>query len=442
MRSEIRKRYLMVCMAMLLAVAVVVAQVRLFRIPSQISPEKNSQIVLRLTGSYGRITTRDGVDLYNGNTCCAPVLSNLVGMAPTGTHQIHNAIAYRYRSDLAPKSINAFSGYHGLVGLEGKVLTTTLLSDKSQDLLAARFEDGEGCVFAYNYKTGEVYTALSLDKDSYLINKVLKGTYIPGSTMKIATLACALEQNPDLQNFVHTCTGKLALPGGGTVRCHGIHGEIGMTKAIGKSCNCYFAALVCQLDPEKACGTLRDLGFLVNGEEGTAPPVDRLNRTASTTVFQSNSKLTDVWGMVGQGQTAVNLMDMAQIAGAVANGGQAARPYLVRSIYDPNEKAYSHKAQTVTNTLLSEETAALMHRLWKKAVEQHYETKGLDDAITLAKTGTAQIGADKQVENRLLLGVIEESDTAFIIVVEDASDAGIMVSVANTLVEILAASSE
>ena len=49
--------------------------------------------------------------------------------------------------------------------------------------------------------------------------------------MKIVATACALEQDPDLRNFQFTCTGSMKLPDHSVVKCHGVHGSIGLSDA-------------------------------------------------------------------------------------------------------------------------------------------------------------------------------------------------------------------
>jgi cell division protein FtsI/penicillin-binding protein 2 len=80
-------------------------------------------------------------------------------------------------------------------------------------------------------------------------------------------------------------------------------------------------------------------------------------------------KITDtasfknVWSLVGQGQTLVNAADMAMIAGAVANGGKTAVPYIVESVTNPNKDGkvlYEVKKETKENKGQQQPDAKLM----------------------------------------------------------------------------------
>ena len=49
--------------------------------------------------------------------------------------------------------------------------------------------------------------ALANESAGALINRATQGLYPPGSTFKIVTLASALENLPDLNDFAFDCTG-------------------------------------------------------------------------------------------------------------------------------------------------------------------------------------------------------------------------------------------
>lgn len=448
MRSEKRKRWIptFCLLALLIALPATFIRVQLFRFDPNLSSEL---VVKRLNRGTGPVVTRNGSELYDGRRATDPAITgNLVGGI---SKFIPNAIAYRYGAKTIPGNIGVLNGIRPLEKLQFREIRTTLLDADALEKIADAFRGKSGCCFAYNYKTGEVYTALSLpsidqtpkdgftpeqEREAPLLNRCLNGTYVPGSTMKIVTSICALEQSINPNDFTFQCDGATLVPEveNGRYRFHcandNAHGSVDFVAALGRSCNAYFANLILELNVEKTQQTLRNLGFTVNGtpSDNAVKEIGLLSKRTSSVTFKGDRASDDVWGLIGQGDTTVNMVDMAMIAGAVANGGESALPYVVRSLYDPNTGAELNPETgrklnpdklTKMRTLFSSRTASALYPDWKNAVSKYYTC---DSRITAAKTGTAEIegveGTRNKYTNALLIGVIEEKETAFAIVIE------------------------
>ena len=245
--------------------------------------------------------------------------------------------------------------------------------------------------------------------------------------MKVVTTICALEQDPSLVTRSYSCSGRLETEGGMDITClrdeEGGHGTNDIIGALGMSCNVYFGQMSRTLSIDETTKTLRRLGFHVNSISGDELyAVGKLDKTVSSTAF-TDYKSNSLWSLIGQGSTQINVMDMAMIAGAAANGGRAALPVLVKKELQGKDKV-----------LYSSNTASLLTSYWEKATGTYYE--GLDQRITMAKTGTAEQGNGKI--NRLLLGVCPEKKASFMIVVESWEEGDPMpADVANTLIPLL-----
>ena len=74
------------------------------------------------------------------------------------------------------------------------------------------------------------------------LNRLLSGTFPPGSVYKTVTLAAAIENIPDLFDRTWTCTGSTQV-GDGAVTCPRAHGELDIYSALSSSCNGVFALL-------------------------------------------------------------------------------------------------------------------------------------------------------------------------------------------------------
>lgn len=456
MRNELLYKWAFGFMAFLLAAIVVVTQYRLMLAVDYIvvppPPTTAEGVVQEDQGTPGVVCSQDGEVIFDGSHTKYPEFYAIAANVNSGngTHLSHHTIAYKYREELAIETLSVWGGMHSFVGRSGSKITTTLLSGESHAALREAFSGYQGALFAYDYVTGEVLISLSLpsaqtgtDTDGHLTNRVF-GYHTPGSTMKMVTLICALTQNPELQDFTHTCTGTYKLPSGGEVTCEYDHGaSLSMSDAIGHSCNCYFAALIGQLDVEETCEILQSLGFNTKEEKALEDHIDRLLYRKGYAIFDSNTSFDSVWRLIGQGST-VSLVDMAQIAGAVANDGFAAKPYIIEEIYDPDKDIVTHQAAPGAMTeLMRSSVADVLSELWHEAVEERYYTRKtpLDNRVTLAKSGTSEHidpVTGEEYNNRLLVGVMEEYDVAFMLMVErlPAGDS-LIVTIANTLAQVI-----
>ena len=427
MRSEKRNRVIAILMAVFILIAVPAAYLRVLVSADQVGGRDFS----RLLGLSGTFCDRDGEVIRDARTPTPDVLGNLIGFGG----YVDNSLYAAYKDELVPRTFDLFTGIRSVKDKQGSSLQTTLLPLSSQQALANGFcaynDDGSvkqsynGAIFAYNYVTGEVYTALSLPSMAHFdvnapagayFNKVLKGTYTPGSTMKIVAMLTALQQHGvDLDSYTYTCTGKQPLPNGSTVTCLYPHGaNLTITDAIGKSCNCFITTLASTFDVDSACKTLADMGIYTEQYPAEAKTVDALRRSTSSTVFQDPDAFAHRWAFAGQGATAVSCIDMAMIAGAIAGGGQAAKPYLVQSIVDLDSGNFTYEAATLFETLFPQEVANQADTIWTNAFDRYYKLSCA--AISYAKTGTVEHGDG--TTSRSLLGVMKEYDTAFFIYVE------------------------
>lgn len=454
MRSEIRNQGFMIFISFTLVLMTILVQARLIAASDQVTlvnPRSPFQITeddgipITVAGAYGSICTMDGEVVYDGSTTKYAPFYPTIANVYKGLHLSEYTLAWYHAEALKPESLNVLGGLHNYKANSGVRMTTTLLPGPAQQVLYDAFGEYNGALFAYNYVTGEVYSMLSVpaaqfgdEEDKYLINRNC-GVYTPGSTMKIVTLVCALTQNPELQNYTYTCTGTHEVPNGKAITCDYVHyGPLTMSDAIGHSCNCYFASLIEQLDVDKTCDILDDLGINSLGKYKT-DYIDLIPYRKGIAQFEKNNSSQHIWKLIGQG-SEVNLIDMARLAGAIANGGSSAVPYLVDSIYDPNDEVYTlSNPEAKMVDLVSTRTAELLKPMWSDAVKNHYSNR-LDHRITLAKTGTAEYKdkAGSEYHNRLLMGVVEEYNTAFILVVEHlpAGNSKIM-DIGNTLVQVL-----
>ena len=439
-RVKVRRELKFVLMALVLVVSILLGSVvQSFRVTPYITNED----VQDFTGLTGTITDRFGKPIYqNGEVIDYGLFGNVVGYRD----YIHNSLLYVHSETLMPDPVNPIVG-HTSLETQPRVMTTTLLSAESLQEIAKLYNGLSGCCYAYNYETGEVYAALSFPSfdpsaaDTTYLNRCISSVYVPGSTMKIVTAALAVDQGKNVNKLKYECKQTVVLDNGDEIKCVGYHGKIDFATAIGKSCNCYFAQLIMDLNLEKALATLKEMGFSVNGDTTRSDLLDGLTVRTSSVNMTNTASFKNIWGLIGQGETQVSPIMMAQIAAATVNGGKAAVPYMIASIDNPNVNKRIYEAKTETVTLMSESTAKKTAAVWKQGVDANYYTnQGMSSRIDYAKTGTAERNNGR--EDKLLMGVIESSKTAFYIVVENGGSKLAPMTVANKLATLLPSYSE
>ena len=178
------------------------------------------------------------------------------------------------------------------------------------------------------------------ERDRPLVNRALRGRYIPGSTFKTAVMLAAF--NHGLQGEKFNCSGagfyaergaRPIFDSGGTGE---VHGTIGVDTALEVSCNQYFAQMAIKLGPDRLGESLRALGMtpvsspqeaLGGGRQPeiwntSRPAVARALAPAEATVALYRGERPYDLGLIGFGQGYAGQMtpfQMALVAAAVGN---------------------------------------------------------------------------------------------------------------------------
>jgi peptidoglycan glycosyltransferase len=106
--------------------------------------------------------------------------------------------------------------------------------------------------------------------------------------------------------------------------------------------------------------------------------------------------------------------------GAIAGGGSGAEPYFVADITAGGKHTY--RAETVsTGRIMSAETAKTLQELMRNNVVVKYGIENFPDMTICAKSGTAEVGPEKE-PHAMFSGFVtdEEYPLAFMVTVENA----------------------
>ena len=135
----------------------------------------------------------------------------------------------------------------------------------------------------------------------------------------------ALDEIPDILARTFTCEGS-AVIGGETIQCNGVHGTLNFEEALAHSCNVVFGEIAAELGPKmlmryaEQVGVTRRYSF-----DGTT--------TAAGSFDVSNAAESELaWAGIGQYTDQINPCQYMTYMGAIANGGSAAEPFLVKEV--------------------------------------------------------------------------------------------------------------
>ena len=384
------------------------------------------------TINCGVVVDRDNtllVDLNGGR-----VYSNVEALRQAIVHWVGD----RYGNISAPalsyyaKQFSGFDYVNGIYnyGQTGGVAELTL-SAKVQMAALEAMGDYKGTVAVYNYKTGELLcsvTTPTYDPDNVpdfsegdpeyeglYWNRFTQATYTPGSIFKIATLAAALEHNPEVLNQTFVCEGTLQVGVDEIVCDDGDHGVQNLKQAFCNSCNCAFAQIAMDLGGDVLQGYVEKFGI-----------IDAISFDGVTTEkgnFQSagEAKANVAWSGVGQHLDLVNPCAFLRFVGAVANDGKVTQPYLVNRVSVDGSTTYQASVQA-GEQIIAPETAKILQEYMLNNVSANYDyaSEYFPGLSVGAKTGTAEVEGQKP--NAMLAGFVddEELPLAFLVCVEDA----------------------
>lgn len=190
-----------------------------------------------------------------------------------------------------------------------------------------------------NLAQPELRQVILNDPTRPLLNRTTQGTYPPGSTFKIVTMAAGLEAGGYTPESSFYCAGHWDRLGSANRKaCWTAHGALTLQDALTQSCNTTFYDVglrLDSLDPMLLPSYARAFGLgQVTGLQeipeaaGLVPDPD----WKLTTLFEPWSSGDTVNMAIGQGHLLVTPLQMARLMAAIANGGTLYRPYLVERI--------------------------------------------------------------------------------------------------------------
>lgn len=241
--------------------------------------------------------------------------------------------------DLQRLAVELLQGNRGaIVALDpttGEVLC--LASSPSYD--AAMFEGG---ISEKDWKQ------LNDDPARPLINRAIGAYHAPGSTFKIVTTLAAMRSGTFDPWRTTVCAGYYQV-GNRRSKCLGRHGAVAFEEAFTKSCNTYFSDLAIRTGKDVLretalmCGLGTRTGIDLIGEAAGVVPTDEwLARWRDPVRWYPGDTVNLA---IGQGEISTTALQMAFLAGMVAQRGVGYRPHLLRAHQEPGDGGELHLVQ-------------------------------------------------------------------------------------------------
>jgi len=223
-------------------------------------------------------------------------------------------------------------------------------------------------------------------KEAERVNRAIGYVYEPGSTLKTAAIAAALNEGTIETNTVFHCEFGEWQYGNRVLHDFHPYGKLSVADGLKKSSNILTAKVALSLSKQRfhdylsAFGIGKPTGIDLPGEEaGILHPVSKWSGISATRIA------------IGQG-VAVTALQMLGILSAIANDGFLMRPYVVREVRSKGGQVLFRNEPRIVGRPISFETAATMRLLLQRVTEKggtgrRARVPGYGVA---GKTGTAQ----------------------------------------------------
>lgn len=376
--------------------------------------------------------TQDGRRVYNASPAVRKATLHVVGDAEGF---ISTGAQTAFKSQLT--GYNLWNGLYYVHRDTSYNMTLTIDTDLSVAAYNA-MGSHQGCVGVYNYKTGELLSVVSCPTfdvankpnidtseakwNGVYMNRFFSGSFTPGSTFKVITSACALENISNVLDQTFYCPGYYQTSSGSRVKCNGTHGHITFTEGLNQSCNTQFAEIAAtQLSNQEMNQTAKEFGF------NQSVDVNGIKCKASTFDLSNAYTIDRAWAGIGQYTTMVNPCHEITIMGAIANrNGSTPKPTLIKKAINLGSYSYCDA-----------KTASTLDDLLRSDVINYYTDSRFPNLEMAGKTGTAQVSNGRP--HTWFVGYSQRKDLplAIVVVLERSGGFGLTdaIPVANTVMQ-------
>jgi peptidoglycan glycosyltransferase len=289
---------------------------------------------------------------------------------------------------------------------KGATVETTL-SAKAQQAAWKALAGRKGAIVALDYTTGAIkalvtspsydpaelathttkdaeaaWKALNADEDKPMANRATREIYAPGSTFKLITAAAALENGYSPDDEIESTAHKLP---GSSVVISGCGGsKMTIADGLRVSCNTVFTRLGVELGWEALKEQTTAFGF----DQRFLPEIGSVPSNFPEDIDAAQTAMS----AMGAYEVAVTPLQMAMVAGTIANDGKVMQPYLVERVYSADLTVIHEARPAQAGIAVSQSTATQLRQMMRAVVESGTGSRAAVSGLEVGgKTGTAKV---------------------------------------------------
>ncbi len=336
-----------------------------------------------------------------------------------------------------------------------------LLSGKRGSVVAIEPNSGEVLAFVnkpdfnpndlIGQNRGKSFRSMLIDPKKPLYNRAVKGVYPPGSTIKTVLALIGLQEGVIEPSSTYGCSGGYRM-GSIVVGCHPHGGPLDVVGSIRISCNSYYCNLFRNIIDNPKYNDVK-IGYAQLEKHwrsfglGSPTGIDLLGESGGNipTVGQLNRRHGDRWRSsmivslgIGQGEILLTPLQLANIAGILANRGYYISPHLVKNIEGVKDadwiRKYRTKHYTTIDKVHFETVVQGMSEVFKPGGTAW--GTGITDIEICGKTGTAQNTHGKDHSLFIAFAPKDNPKIAIAVIIENGGfGATYAAPIANLLIE-------
>ncbi len=290
----------------------------------------------------------------------------------------------------------------------GRTIVTTIdrqiqaACDEALATILTKFKPQMASAVVMDPKTGEILAMSSAPTfdlnnpdattNGLTSNRCLQYAYEPGSTFKIITAAAAVENVPNWQKYAFYCAGS-QIVGKHNMHCwisstsKRAHGSEDLSESIRDSCNFGVYGFARKVGREKMLDYAQRFGL--GRRIRLAQLRDHAGQLPKNPSEWGEAQLANF--AFGQGMT-LTPMQLARIAGTIANDGVMMKPLLIKETRDEKGNVVESFAPEVDRRVIKPETAREVHKMMQRVIVEGTARKFVfvPGYLAAGKTGSAQ----------------------------------------------------
>ncbi len=304
---------------------------------------------------------------------------------------LKDALGRRFESE--KNTVSDSNGHNLVLTIDGAV---QYITEKALEEAVVGFSGKSGMAIVMNPRTGGILALAhypSYNPNAFreypkreLRSRALTDPFEPGSTMKIFSVAAAIESGICKPTTVFNCENGAFHIGTNVVHDTHSYGMLTVQEIIKYSSNIGAIKVGQAVGAEILYKNLRNFGF------GEKTGIDCAGETAGVLAPYAKWRKIDA-GTIAFGQgISVSAIQLITATSAIANGGILMKPYLVQAVTDANGQVIKKIEPTPVRRAISSETARTVRQMMKEVITTGGTgvNAALEGYAVCGKTGTAQ----------------------------------------------------